>query len=414
MMGTNTQFFKAPVFEFVAKELYRRYYVKGEFGTAIGLKTLREVDTEPLARLLGYTIIAWDKKKRIQLSELEAALQESAVHWTLAEFVEFITKEKLVMKATIEQAEQQRFQQFLREVQGISPLFCQYLTTKQLQNWHKQEDVLRTFTIVEKALQKLPTTYTRLPVFAYQQTGNPHVFDDNQPAGILLLQMLTALSTTEQVEQQLASIERKNLILDEFYLLKDDINNDVAVRGLLAANETAIVNQMWEAACQQGCSWNIPLKEVLRMATIYPDTGAKVLIVENSGVYSVLLDALPKIPMVCSSGQFTYAVWKLLRKLTASNTQLFYVGDMDPEGLVMAQQLVQVFPEHCQTIAMNHANYQTAAKESLVSETRLKQLRLMKDPQLKRIANQIRETKQIALQEGFIEELIWEVLEEFE
>ena len=170
---------------------------------------------------------------------------------------------------------------------------------------------------------------------------------------------------------------------------------------------------MWQGACLEQASWKIPLKEILRMQTIYPASGNQVLVVENSGVYSILLDELPEIPMICSSGQFTYAVWKILRKLTESNTRIYYVGDMDPEGLVMAQQLLQTFPKHAQTIAMDKTNFKIAKQKTQISDTRLKKLRLIKEPHLNEVANLIQETQEIALQEGFIEELIWQVLAVF-
>ena len=286
------------------------------------------------------------------------------------------------------------------------------LTDKQLSNWQEEKDVAAVFATVSKALQQLPKEYTRLPVFAYQQTGNSHAFDENEPAGLLLLQMLSPNETLEdETATLLTNVERKNRVLDEAKLLKDDIHNDVAAYGLLAKNET--VSAMWQGACLEQASWKIPLKEILRMQTIYPASGNQVLVVENSGVYSILLDELPEIPMICSSGQFTYAVWKILRKLTESNTQIYYVGDMDPEGLVMAQQLLQTFPKHAQTIAMDKTNFKIAKQKTQISDTRLKKLRLIKEPHLNEVANLIQETQEIALQEGFIEELIWQVLAVF-
>lgn len=410
-MSKRTNFFKAPVFLSIGKELARRYYLKGEFGSAIGIKSLGDVDTDPLRSLLGYTNLDWSKRKRVQITEFATALQESALQWSLEEFVRFTTQKELVLKIDVLKYEQKLYEDFLAKVTKVDAIFIQQLSEKQLKYWQKQEDIISVFQIVSHALRNLPTSYTRLPVFSYQQTGNPHAFDDNQPAGILLLQMLTASSSEAKQEELLSNIERKNSVLDEFYLLKDDINNDVAARGLLAKTET--VSDMWQGACKEACSWKIPLKEILRMKTIYPEKGDKILVVENSGVYSILLDELPEVPMICSSGQFTYAVWKILRKLTESGIQIYYVGDMDPEGLVMAQQVLQTFPDHGHTIAMNLTSFALASHASALSETRLKQLRLVKDSKLKEVANQIYETHQVALQEGFIEELIWQVMEKF-
>lgn len=410
-MTNKTTFFKAPIFQSIGKELAHRYYLKGEFGKEIGVKTLTG-DAEPLRSFLGYTDLAWSKKSRFSIFEFTEALQDSAIAWTLEDFILFTTKQPLRLKSAVLAKAEHDFQGFKEKIRQIDPIFVEQLTDKQLRNWQEEKDVAAVFATVSKALQQLPKKYTRLPVFAYQQTGNSHAFDENEPAGLLLLQMLGPNETLEdETATLLSNVERKHRVLDEAKLLKDDIHNDVAAYGLLAKNET--ISAMWQGACLEQASWKIPLKEILRMQTIYPASGNQVLVVENSGVYSILLDELPEIPMICSSGQFTYAVWKILRKLTESNTRIYYVGDMDPEGLVMAQQLLQTFPKHAQTIAMDKTNFKIAKQKTQISDTRLKKLRLIKEPKLKEVANLIQETHEIALQEGFIEELIWQVLAVF-
>lgn len=410
-MTNKTTFFKAPIFQSIGKELAHRYYLKGDFGQVIGVKTLTG-DAEPLRSFLGYTDLAWSKKSRFSILEFTEALQDSAVAWTLEDFILFTTKQPLRLKSAVLAKAERDFQVFKEKIRQIDPIFVEQLTDKQLRSWQEEKDVAAVFATVSKALQQLPKEYTRLPVFAYQQTGNSHAFDENQPAGKLLLQMLSQSQTLEETDDaMLTNIERKNKILDEANLLKDDIHNDVAVRGLLAKNK--VISALWQGACLEKASWKIPLKEILRVQTIFPETGNQVLVVENSGVYSILLDELPEIPMICSSGQFTYAVWKILRKLTESNTKIYYVGDLDPEGLVMAQQLLQTFPDHAQTIAMDKSSFKAARKKDEISDVRLKKLRLIKESNLKEVANLIQETHYIALQEGFIEELMWQLMAVF-
>lgn len=405
----NQKFFDADVFRKLANELRRRYYLNGEYGDTIGLKAFADLNTDRLRALLGLTPIAWMKKKRLSITELEHALANSAFSWDIDEFVTFVTKKPLVLKAEEEEQIAKRFERFCLKLNQIDPIFNAKLSEQQLISWFKKaENSFEHFYTVAKALSQLPTEYTRMPVFAYQQTGNPHAFDDNEQAGILLLQMLQSLSRSPEVADNLAAIEVKNQLLDQFCLLRDDINNYVAVKGLTATIDGR-ANRMWDQACIEQCSWNVPLKEVLRMEMIRPYQGNKVLIVENSGVYSILLDALPEIPMICSSGQFTYAVWRLLRKLEQTNTQMYYVGDLDPEGLVMAQTLLNRFPNNMQTVGMNLNNYHLTSQPSTLTEQRLKQLRLIKEPNLIEIAEQIKATGQTAMQEGFLKELINEL-----
>lgn len=406
-------FFRAEVFSVLGKELSHRYYLKEDYGIAIGMTVFKGVDTDPLRSLLGYTLLAWQKKRRVSIEEIGTALLNSVVKWSLEDFILFVTQEPLLIKRELEAAQELAFQEFLACITQIDPIFVDKLTSKQLQDWFKDPNCkMNIFRQVAAALKQLPQTeYLRMPVFAYRVTGNSHAFDENQDSGRLLLQMLAVLSSSSSKSKQ-ANVEVKSQLLAEFHLLRDDIMNFAAIRGLTAIHDDQ-ESEMWRQACIESCSWNVPLKEILKMTKIRPFNGSKVLVVENSGVYSILVDLLPEVPVVCSSGQFSYAIWQLLRKLASGKTRIYYVGDLDPEGLGMAQRLLDMFPDYLTTIAMDTANFDKAAKSADISEKRLKQLNSINNPKLCAVADRIRETKMIALQEGFIRELIDEIEWEF-
>src|SRR5699024_3209518 len=131
-----------------------------------------------------------------------------------------------------------------------------------------------------------------------------------------------------------------------------------------------------------------------------------VFIIENSGIYSILLEEFPRATFVCSSGQFNYTVWTLLRKLARSNVSIYYCGDLDPEGLDMAQRLLDSFPERLKTIGMTPDFFDKGKTTKEISEPRLKKMNRLTDPNLQLVAEQIRTTNMVAYQEGTIPELI--------
>jgi uncharacterized protein (TIGR02679 family) len=405
-------YFKQPVFHLLAKELWRRYWLKGTFGSSVGLGIFHQVDSEPLRSFMGISILVWKQKKRIRVADLEQAFAESILKWTLSDFVVFITKKPLALKATFEQSEALAFEQFKETVKSIDPCFTSLLTERQLKEWWKKEPAnLRMFKQVSKALANLPKhDFLRMPVFAYHVTGSPHAFDEKQDAGVLLLQMLTAMSARLPEELlELEKAEQRHSLLNEFYLLKDDIMNYAAIRGLTARDAKNKENQLWRQACIEGISWNVPLKEILRMTTIHPYVGEKVLVVENSGIYSILVELLPEVPILCSSGQFTFAIWQLLRKLAATGTVIYYSGDIDLEGLGMAQKLKNMFASQLKFLGMTQPNFQLAESDIPLSDSRLKKLNNLKEPQLVWLGQLIRQEQKVAYQEGFLEELLAEV-----
>lgn len=402
---TPNDFFAPPIFKQIAVILWKRYYLNSDFGRTIGKKQVDAYDQEPLYRMLGLTKIEWDKKKSLNLRAFETTLRNSIFDMSMIDFV-VLLKGPLMEKTIVLAQEQAEYQIFIERIDEISPEFTQLLDEHQLKEWFKLKD-FTAFDFVKRGLAQLPTVYTRLPVFAYQITKNPHAFDDNQPAGRLLLQMLAKKSAVQWADHTI--IEGKNQLLNQFYLLKDDIMNAVSIRGLTASTNNE-QKRMWQAACEENCSWNVPLKEILKVNQIHPFQGEHVLIVENSGVYSILLEQLPHVAMVCSSGQFTYAVITLLRKLAASHSQLMYVGDIDPEGLVMAQKMLDLFPNQCQIVGMNQTNYHRYGVEKADVIHRLKQLRLIKNEHLQQLAKDMQTSQRVASQEGFIDEVIAEVL----
>ena len=420
------KFLNQPVFQKLGQELARRYYSKGSFGLSVGRQLFRNESDEALRQFLGITEWEWKSRKAISVESFERALKNSLLEWSLAEFVVFTTEKPLQLKSDVEEKKRVLHANFVTRLNQIDPLFSEKLNVKQLTQWH--EDLggdFEIFEAVSKALKQLPKEWTRLPVcselyyflgfpfFAYQQTGDAHFFDETKNGGRLLLQMLTALSWRTENDKKLSVVEEKNIILNEFQLLRDDIHNFVSVHGLVAEKNN-IISQMWLNAWSEGVTWNVPLKEILRMDSIYPGQGNKVLIIENSAVYSVLLELVPEIAIICSSGQFTYAVWQLLRKLSENNVKLYYSGDLDPEGLLMAEKLIEMFPDQVQTIGMSLESYQVGQQLSKLLPQQLKQLQKINSNELKLIAKKMEISHIKAYQEGYLEIILAEINEKIQ
>ncbi|MDT2830246.1 TIGR02679 domain-containing protein [Vagococcus carniphilus] len=401
------QFFKQPIFKEIGLMLHHRYYLNENFGKSIGLKRFSGIDQEPLRQFLGITTLKWSTQKSISLDLFEENLLRSAVHWSLEEFVNQLVG-PLVSKSNELTLQEEKYRLFLDRIDQSHPLFQKNLTEKQLKSWfNREDDSIIYFEQVGLALEQLPRDYTRLPVFSYQVTKNAHTFDVENPAGKLLIQLLTALIETEEVVN-LSKVEEENDVLKQFFLLRDDINNYVTIYGLIGYKKKQM-SQMWYHACLEKSSWNVPLKEILKMDTIESMNQRPILIVENSGIYSILIDHFTDIPMICSSGQFSNAVWQLLRKLEKSNQQFLYVGDLDPDGLLMAQKIIDAFPENARIFSMSLENYQSSRERADISDQQVKKLRGIKDSELKKIADEIEKTKEKGYQEGFLEELISEI-----
>ena len=96
----------------------------------------------------------------------------------------------------------------------------------------------------------------------------------------------------------------------------------------------------------------------------------KAYLVENQMVFTQLCDQAAHFhsPLICTSGQLTIAVIRLLDLLVSSGTELFYSGDFDGKGLSIAQQLLARYSDRLHLWHMTAADYAQCRSEVRLSE----------------------------------------------
>lgn len=258
---------------------------------------------------------------------------------------------------------------------------------------------------VAKALDSLPKEYTKLPIFSNKVTGNPHSLDQNREVGSLFIKTLSHLSN-----KTINTVEERDQLLSDYKLFRDDLLNFVTVFGITAYSEGK-EQIYWRMAAENYSVLNIPLREILRYDKMLPvnltTDKFPVYIVENSGVYSSILDVLLnkkiQVPFLCLHGQLKAASWLILEILHKSGAIFYYSGDYDPEGLLIAQQIKQRYKD---TVFWKYdvKYYQNNSSEIL--EKSLKKLDKLKYPSLIEIADKMKVYKSACYQEGLLDELI--------
>ena len=136
---------------------------------------------------------------------------------------------------------------------------------------------------------------------------------------------------------------------------------------------------------------NVPLRELLAVESLYPSTSSKkVHIVENSGVFSSIIDEVPQVPLICNHGQFTLATWKCLDLFDESTQFPFIIAsDMDPEGIGMANRLIERYGNRVILWKMDAKSYEKAvSSDNDLTFRRIQQLKGLKSPMLKEFENE--------------------------
>lgn len=406
-------YFSQPAFKKVLKELQRKFYHHGNFGKSIGYQNFSEAELQQIMSFMGISDWEWQQKNRLSVVKFLESYQNSRFgQMPIEDLIVEVTKQKLVDKQSVRQQQALQRVAFYQSLEQAHSLFMCYLNEATLNSWFKRYlrqplEMEEQIEAVAKALDHLPQRYEKLPFYAYQLFQNPHALDRQTLLGQLFYDMLAMfapfLLDTDRKYQ--GEAERENDLYGCFFLLKDDAANAVQISQLVALKKQAPVD-MWTAACQDQISWNVPLKHILEVDAIQPYCANKVLVVENSGVFSVLVEQFPRLAIVCSSGQFKYSVWKILEKLSAGTATIYYTSDLDPAGMQMAQKVLYRFGGHVKVMFMDAMAYAEASGGVSLSSEQMRQVASIHHPQLLELKACLLNTQESRFQEGLLKSYI--------
>lgn len=232
-------------------------------------------------------------------------------------------------------------------------------------------------------LDNIPNKPTNLAVYA-SLTGNPHYLDLNTSSSNLFLRILAHIKNVDYIDK---TVDKKNLFaLINVYI--DPISNFVITYKIIG-NEILVILDKKDMII------NLNLENIININ--YLDTKEKkVYIFENPSILNALKDL--KVPMIITSGIPNLAVYKVLEKLSDSGNELYYNGDFDPEGLMIADKLKNKFPNlnlFCYAVE----DFKNAISNEVVNGSRIKKLDNIINKELIAIKESIKKSNKSAYQE---------------
>lgn len=406
-------YFKASTgFSRLFEQFRNKYASLGKVGGAVPVHSYKDDELYAIARFFGDDVATIRLKKTVTLRAFEKKLQTTKFEGvTLLELLEAYFGEALVTKQeALVQIEEQRAERF-RELARMYPQLGYWFThieqksadTHWINRMLGSEEFEVSCRQLTQALDGLPLDYERLPVFGQRILGNPHAFDRTNDLGRLLIHALHV--KRGQGGPPPSDTERVNDLLLEFKLLRDDITNFVTCANVTAECE-GTEHPMWHGAAVMQSVLNVPMRELLRVDCVRPSRGHTVWIVENSGVFSSLLDDVPDAPLVCTHGQFKLAAYRLLDMLVASGCQLKYAGDFDPEGLQMAARLKERYGDKLDYWCMDLESYVASESNVELAEERLVKLDRVTDVELQDVVEEMKRRGRAGYQEALIGNMV--------
>ncbi len=399
-----------------------KYRSLGRIGGFVSLKGFEEAEVESIAGFLGLSASILHEKGRISLVQFEKELANTGYSdVNLVELLEGVFQEPLLSKKEEGEKIRKLESDFLDSLKMYIPeadWWIEWVESRSPDTrwiwslFHQDEQQL--VEIIHKvffAFLSLPGDgqFERLPFFSQRSTGNPHYFDIAGTGGRLLIHTLSVHKKifNDPDYPFPKGMEEINDLLADFGLLRDDLWNFVTVNGLNAWTQKG-VHPVWEAAVETGTVLNVPMRELGKLEKIEPASGKAVWILENSSVASTIMDAVPHAPIVCTHGQLRAAGWRLLDKLTEVQCKLFYSGDLDPEGILIADRLKKRYQDQLVLWRMDATDYEMSISKEDVTE-RISKLGNVNLLIWNDIISAMTEKKKAGYQEALVELLIGDI-----
>ncbi len=295
--------------------------------------------------------------------------------------------------------------QFLIKYQGTYALkwLSDYFNEDKKVNSYIMHDI-EFYDLLEnvcQALNHLPIyrkEYESLPVFAQKITKNPHYFDH----GLAKELLLKGIEYIFQLSSQQRTVETINELFYQAGLLRDDLSNHCYICHISPINDIS----GWLGFYKNYEPWNMNLYNLSQVSSIFLQS--HIYIVENPSVFRRLVYEIKNrkinVGLVCSNGQINLCTYMLLDRLVESGCHLYYAGDFDPEGLMIADKLKQRYQDHL-TLWCYHLHYfkDNAIEQKNISLKRLQILENIQNVLLKSIAQYIIQKSCFVYQEGIIE-----------
>lgn len=403
------EYLKMPGFHRIIEAWTEKYKSLGHLGGKVKLEDLSLLEQERLGLLLGldlscgYLYITYsDFYKRFQKTRFEGVdflevlkgLQSSPIY-TNQELREIKNQKEYVFKKNL----------FQRYINTKAYLWLKYYFREEhLVNRyiHSQyDDYLKLLSYVCDAVNHLPVyqhQYILLPVFSQKITKDPHYFD-NEFAKEVLLKAIT-FSLNINIEKR--TIEAINDILYQAGLLRDDLSNNCYICHIRPISDIS----GWKGFYENYEPWNMNLCNLMNIDSVF--IKMPIYIVENPAVFRSLVSYIQNndlnVGLICSNGQINLCTYMLLDKLVESGSQLFYAGDYDPEGLLIADKLKQRYSTQlCLWCYSVDFFKKIKIVQSEISSKRLQILEHIKDSQLNKIVSYMVENYCFGYQEGLID-----------
>lgn len=415
-----TYFHQSPVWKKVLKGFRDKYSSYGRFGGKVVLKNLKSQDIEELEGFFGKSFHG-QKSVTVSAEKFRQALRASRYKDIPPEcLLENFFGEPLLGKQEQKllriREKEKIWQKFLEDYEGTviksaAELLRNIVKDSDSQELAEWDHALRLGAEIYNHLPYRQRDKLYLAVFAAMLTGNPHAFDNGTAAGNFLYQMIQMDLEIRKIKIEFSEIfsaykRQKSYLMAGIVL--DDISNYAMLYQVEAVKKDGNLHKGMEGFASEQHIVQVPLAVITDWESLYCPQD-EIYIVENPSVFAVLCGKEKagnvRRAYMCMNGQPRLAGLIVLDLFAKSGIRVYYAGDLDPEGILIAQKLSQYYKGEFHYWHMETADYEKCRSEEVISPKRMKILERITDGRLKPVVDRIEEYGTAGYQEMLVEEM---------
>ena len=389
------EYFKDENFKSLLIALKNKYVSYGKCSGTIEITPKSNQEAIKLSGFLSKNI-KQGKKYKIKIEDIQKSLDESKFEGASVEdlIFYFFPDIKTKKQKTLEQLElvNEIFLEYQKQYEksNIKSLFTTKNTKLEYLITHNNE-LLKAILHSLNSLPCFKNNVQILSVFAMQTAKDPHFYDLDKKESNILLQLIALLLEKEEAKTRKEKIE----LLEEVKITIDEVSNFVITYNLEG-------DILLDAYQKKKTPLTLNLSNIEKLDDVKSKNN-KVLIVENPSFISKVVNQDIPYSVIVTSGNSNLVTYQLLEKLKTSN--LYFSGDFDPEGLLIAQNFKKKFPK-LELIGYNEETYNRGLSKKKLSTSRLKKLEHIKEKELLEIKELLLLTSYASYQEAFYNKII--------
>lgn len=406
------KYFKERAYKRIFQKMRKKYESYGKWEGNIVLENPTKEEKEDLSGFMKKDYYH-NKTITISLKKFEQRLQETRFSKIpLKTIIENYDGKLLVSKKIKveqeKQLEEQFYNQILQEnkempVYKVLECLLQEKTNHFLKmQYRKDKETLKeAIQNACKCFNRLPEQKMKLPVFSSKVIKSPHGLDRNTLTGQIFTKMLAI--------QKNQKVPRETEELAELYyqnnLLIDDVSNMVLCKNIRAYTING-EHLAWQGFWKENEAMQATLENLARIVEVKTNY-EYAIVMENPAVFTAIANFLQdkRIPIVCTYGQVKLSGIVLLKLLSKCCKTIFYSGDIDPEGIQIADKLKTKFPNVIELIGFDINTYYKNLSNVELSKERLNKLDNIQSEQLIKLAQVVKKEKKASYEELNIENI---------